>query len=134
MRKISAKKYAISLYESLEEASESEVHKLIKDFIKILIRKNQINLISKILIEFEKHWNGQRGVKKVEVTTAQPITNKKIITDELNKHLQRQIELEEKVDKEIIGGLIIKYDDILIDGSVRKRLAMARQKLSQTNS
>jgi F-type H+-transporting ATPase subunit delta len=130
MRKISAKKYAISLYESLEEAPEKEVHELIKDFIKLLIRKNQINLIGKILLEFEKHWNEKEGIKKVEVTTSQPLLHKKIITDELKKYLQKTIELEEKVDKEIIGGLIIKYDDILIDGSVKKRLAILRQKLS----
>ena len=122
------------MYESLEEESEAKVHELIKDFIKILIKKNQINLIGKILVEFEKHWNGQRGIKNVEVTTADPLLHKKIIVSELERYLNKKVELEEKVDKEIIGGLIIKYDDILIDGSVKNRLELIKQKLSSTNS
>ena len=132
MKKISAKKYAISLYEATEGFSKKQLSEVISNFVKILIKNNDIKLTNKISEEFDKYFNLQKGIEKVEISTAKELTEveKKEILKRLESQLNKKVELEEEVDPSLIGGLKIKYGDKLIDGSIKTKLSLLRSKIN----
>ncbi|MCK5084438.1 MAG: F0F1 ATP synthase subunit delta [Candidatus Pacebacteria bacterium] len=119
--KITPKQYAISLYESTKKVDKLEIEKRIKKFVDILEKNNDLSLSDKIINEYNKFNRNLRGVSKIEIAS-----NDKLNSETLNKIIQKfknQIEIKEKIDKSLIGGMVIKIDeDILIDGSVKRKL------------
>lgn len=119
--KITPKQYAISLYESTKNVDEIKIDKRIKRFIDILKKNNDLSLVDKIVDKFHECYRQERNISKVEITT-----NDKLNSAILNKIIHKfnnQIEIEEKIDKSLIGGIVIKVnDDTLIDGSVKRKL------------
>ena len=126
--KITPKQYAISLYESTKKVDELEIEKRIKKFIDILKRNNNLSLIDKIIEKYYEHYRSERNISKIEITS-----NKKIDPEILNKIIhkfKKQIEIEEKIDESLIGGMIIKIDNsLLIDGSIKRKLEELKKNL-----
>lgn len=127
--KITPKQYAISLYESTKKVDELEIEKRIKKFIDILKRNNNLSLIDKIIEKYYEHYRSEKNISKIEITS-----NKKIDSEILNKIIhkfKKQIEIEEKIDESLIGGMIIKIDDsLLIDGSIKRKLEELKKNIS----
>jgi len=119
--KITPKQYAISLYESTKNVDEVEINKRIKRFINILKKNNDLSLVDKIIDKFHECYREERNISKIEITS-----NAKMDSAILNKIIHKfnnQIEVEEKINKSLIGGMVIKInDDTLIDGSVKRKL------------
>ena len=131
--KITPKQYAISLYESTIKIDKIQAEKRIGNFIKILQKNNDLSLIDKIIQQYHKHHRNQRNISKIEISSA-----KKLNPEILNKLVQKfnnQIEIEETVDKSLIGGIVLKIDDdILLDGSVKKKLENLKKNLIQNSN
>lgn len=119
--KILPKQYAIALYESTKNVSLQEAEKRIRSFVDLLRKNNDLSLGDKIIQQYHKYYREQKNIFRIEI-----ISSEKLDSIELNKILKkfdRQIEIEEKIDKSLIGGIIIKInDDCLIDGSVKRKL------------
>jgi F-type H+-transporting ATPase subunit delta len=127
--KITPKQYAISLYETTKNVDKFKVEKRIENFVDILKKNNDLSLADKIINEYNKYHRDLRGISKIEVTSSD-----KLDSETLNKIIQKfknQIEVEEKIDKSLINGIVIKInDDVLIDGSVRRKLEDLKKSLA----
>ena len=68
----------------------------------------------------------------VSVTSAFELSqeNKRVLTDTLNKKLQRDINLDTEVDRLLIGGVLIRTQDTVIDDTIRGRLDKLAQALA----
>jgi F-type H+-transporting ATPase subunit delta len=126
MRSITPKKYAISLYESLHAVEKEKIPVLIKSFIALLIRNQDMKKVDKIIKAFVVYANTME--KRVEVTlySAKPLHAglKDTVVNQLQKTLDRDITVREEVDPSLLGGLILKYDDVIVDGSIKKRIEL----------
>ena len=126
--KITPKQYAISLYETTKNVDKFKAEKRIKNFVGILKKNNDLSLLNKITDEYNKYHRNLKGISKIEIAS-----NDKLDSEILNKIIQKfknQIEVEEKIDKSLIDGIVIKInDDVLIDGSVRRKLEDLRKEL-----
>jgi F-type H+-transporting ATPase subunit delta len=126
--KITPKQYAVSLYESTIKVDNIEIEKRIKKFVDILKRNNDLSLVDKIIEKYYEYYRDEKNISKIEITS-----NEKINSEILNKIIQKfkkQIEIEEKIDESLIGGMVIKIDNnLLIDGSIRKKLDDLRKNL-----
>ena len=123
--RISPKKYAQSLLLALEGKNKKEAEVLLDRFLALLIENGNIGQAEKIISEFERAWDKSVGVSLVEVTSAKELD--KETRAEVKKHLAKifgakEVEMEEKVDPSIIGGLILREGDKILDGSVRGRM------------
>ena len=78
--------------------------------------------------EARRIWNELRNRTAVHVTTASELSDqeKHNITHELQVKLSCEVDLTHSVDEEIIGGMIVRVGDKLIDGSIRNRLQQMR--------
>jgi len=84
-----------------------------------------------VLDEEEIEWVKRRGTMTAQVTTALPLSTgeQETVASSLAAHLGERPELEFKVDPSILGGLVIKIGDRIIDGSVAGKLTALQERL-----
>lgn len=97
----------------------------VNNFIAVLAENNRLGLLSTIVELFgELKANLERTVD-VTITSAFPVdaSAEAALTDSLKAKLSREVKVETNVDKALLGGVLVKAGDIVIDGSVKGRLA-----------
>ncbi len=99
-----------------------------------LVAKNRLTLIADIADEYQRlldNYRGIEGAEVAEVTTAIPLDDedKLRLAQRITSLVGKPVVLKPKVDPSLIGGIIIKVGDKLIDGSVRSKLAALRKTL-----
>ncbi|VFP83914.1 ATP synthase subunit delta [Candidatus Erwinia haradaeae] len=94
------------------------------NFIKILAENKRLSMLPTILAQFIKLRATHESVYDIEVLSSVPLTHQQLmsIRSIMEKRLKSNVRLHCKVDKYIIAGVILKADDMVIDGSVRTRL------------
>jgi F-type H+-transporting ATPase subunit delta len=108
----------------LKKIFEKNVHPVTFSIFDVLTRKNRENLIYPIAKEFQKLYVDLNKIELAIVTTVEPIDETqraefiKIVKDASGKTVQ----LEERIDKELIGGYVLRVGDTQIDTSVRKKI------------
>ncbi|MBI2954575.1 MAG: ATP synthase F1 subunit delta [Chloroflexi bacterium] len=115
------------------DAGLPDLEGLRRNFVYVLIERRGIESIDKIVAEFQRLLNERRGVAVAEVITAVPLDEAAAarVADGLAALTGKQVTLRCSVDPSIIGGIVAKIGDKLINGSVADRLARMREKLCQ---
>ncbi len=131
MKNIPSKKYAISLYESIKNVEEDKVSDILKSFVGILIKNKDIKNADKIIKAFRDYYNKQENNLEITVTTAEQIDQSVVdmISKKLNESLNKDIEIKTETDGTLVGGMIMRYNDTIIDGSVRRRIELLAETL-----
>jgi len=95
-----------------------------KNFVRVLSENKRLNILSEIGNAFEQFRADAEGTLDAEVITAFPLsdTQQQNIVAGLKKRLGRDISLTTRVDDTLIGGAIIRAGDMVIDGTVTRRL------------
>lgn len=95
-----------------------------KAFIEIIVRKKRESILYAIAVSFISLYKKHHNIKIAKVTTAVALSaeQKQNIIAQINKTEKATIELEEIVNKDIIGGLILRIEDIQLDESIRRKL------------
>lgn len=108
--------------------------KEIVDFLHVLIKKHRENLLEGVVDEYLKILDAQNKITSVEVYSAARLTpeQKDRLSQELNEVLKSKIKIEEKVYPDLIGGIIVKTEDRVIDGSLRNYIEKFKEKLIKT--
>jgi F-type H+-transporting ATPase subunit delta len=99
-----------------------------------LVRKGREALIPQVAVAFNELYKQHKGIVIAEVTSAVPLddTARKRVMELANaKHPGKSIELLEKVDPSLIGGVTIRIGDEQYDGSVSRRLSDLRREFSK---
>jgi len=118
----------------LEKLLKGKVHKLTLSIVDILTRKNREPLLPEIAREFHHAYNVYKGVGRASVTTpvAMDAATRKKIEDMAKKLSERTtVELEERVDKDLIGGFVLNVGDKQIDASIKSKLKALKLKFSE---
>lgn len=123
--------YANTLYEVLQDTHPKDHQKVIDNFIAILSENSQSELYPEIVKIVESLAKQKKDIKKVEITVARPleVLEELELIKELNACLGGNIEFKKVVDQGLISGLVIKVDDVVIDGSVKKRIEKLRTQI-----
>ena len=126
------KQFALALYEVLEGKPPGKLKPIIKRFVELMAGKNILAKADKIVVEFAKVWNEKNGIIEAEAASANGLDKasikllKNYITDLSGA---KEVRLEEKIDKNILGGVIMRYGDRIVDGSLRNSLEELREKM-----
>ncbi|MEA1963343.1 MAG: ATP synthase F1 subunit delta [Patescibacteria group bacterium] len=130
--KITAKQYAESLYEAVQNRNDSQIKVVINNFFSILVQNNDIAKAEDVVVEFEKIWNIEQGIIKAEAMSARELDKNTVKL--LNSHIvelssAKKVILDQKINKNILGGTVIKYEDKILDGSLRMRLSELKSEM-----
>lgn len=109
------------------------ISKEVMNFLKILIDKRRGTAISGIYSEYVDMVDDHKGVVKAVVESAVALTEeeKAALTEKLAKVTGREVRLSSVVKPEVIGGLVVRIGDKVIDGSVKNRLDIMKDNLAQ---
>ena len=102
------------------------VSPLILKFIGTLAINGRLNIVNNIIDEFLKKLAHDRGELTAEITTAVPISKEinKSIVKEISKLTKTdKIELKQKIDESLIGGLVLRMGSTMIDSSIKTKLS-----------
>jgi len=108
----------------LQSVFSSKIDDRLVNFLKILCENNRINEFSQIVSNFEIELDKKNNIKSVEIISAIEVSEnyKQKIIEKLGQKLQSTIHPQWSINPEIIGGLIYKYDDTVIDSSLKKKI------------
>ncbi len=113
--------YAESLYEALKGKQGVEYTQVIQNFLHIVRKNHDYNLLNRIVRGYEKVFLARNGLKKVEVASASPLSEN--IKTEIKKIMGNALILEETINQELGAGITITVNDSLyIDASARTRI------------
>ncbi len=121
-----AEEYALALFQAIREVRPQDHEQVLENFVKILGQDGAISLYPQIEEEYGRLAAEEEGIKQVEVITAQRHNSKELISA-LNKIVGSKVVIKEKINQDIIGGVVIKVDDTLIDGSIQNSLKQLRK-------
>ncbi len=109
-----------------------DVGPLALNLARLLIAKGRTFEAREIADAFNRLADEHEGLAQAEITTAVPLQPDEVAAMEqrLGEALGKQITATATVDTDIIGGVVLRIDDHLIDGSVRSRLKRLRRELS----
>lgn len=101
-------------------------------FLNVLAENRRLPVLPEIGALFEELKHEAERVLKVNLRSATPIdaTEAAKLKDALKRRFGRDIEIEQSIDESVLGGLVIDAGDVVIDGSVRGRLARLQQALA----
>lgn len=117
----------------LEKLFKGKISTILYNFIAVLIEKKRINLWKQIYIEFFAIYNENKKILTAFATTAIELDNsqKDKILAKISKITGRNVEITYNVNPDIIGGIIIKYDNTLIDDSIKNRLKNLNKQIKE---
>jgi F-type H+-transporting ATPase subunit delta len=120
--------------DTLKKIFGKDTDKLVMNFLLFLVDVKRIVSIAVIWEEFHKLVNKACNVEEAEVISAVVLSDAVLVTlqKKLNLVTGKEIILSTKIDPSIIGGLIIRLGDKLIDGSVVRQLRDIRSALTSS--
>ena len=124
---VTAERKTAAIATALDANVQPETHNLAK----LLIERGRVTLMPQIREIFDDHLRAERGIVVAEVTTAEQLNDEErdLVRQKLEQITGKQVELNMTIDPEIIGGIIIRIGDQVIDGSVRNKLERMRARL-----
>ena len=106
-----------------------------RNLLSLLVSRGLVQLLPEVEKAFQQLLNELRGREEVEVTSAVPLQDqeKERIVGFLTSLTGKDVLLDSRVDPSILGGLVMRVGDRLIDGSTRSKLEALGKEL-QTNA
>ncbi len=126
-----SKQYAQSLYEALSETQPGDQEKVLDNFVKILAQNGDVGKYSEIEKELTELKLGESGIKIAEVSTAREMNLSSGVVEGLNKAVKTDLEIQKKVDEGLVGGLVMRVGDKLVDASIKEQLNKLSKSLQE---
>jgi F-type H+-transporting ATPase subunit delta len=118
--KLSPKQYAQALFEAASETAPKDYDIILERFVKVLVENGDLGKFSEIEAEYKNLEQKQSGVTQGNATFAMEHNVK--VLNELNKVVLSKTEYKTQIDEGLVGGVVIRADDTLIDASVKTLL------------
>ena len=130
--KMSARQYAQCLYELVSNESDDKVKEILPKFVVLLEKHQALNLAPAIISVFTEIWNREHGEVVAELTSARELKSeaKEMIVSYLKeKSGAKEVILDENIDKNILGGFVLKYNNKIVDASLRSSLVELKNQM-----
>ena len=107
--------------------------KIIKNFFFILIMKKRIFFLAEIIEEFLRKVSSKKGEVSANLFSSKKLDEKTIseIEKEISENVNGTIKLKSKVDETLIGGIVLQIGSLMIDTSIKNKLANYKKVLME---
>jgi F-type H+-transporting ATPase subunit delta len=112
----------------LVDADESVVH-----FLDLLIEKHRMPVLFRIRRVYDTMWERENKVLGVEITSAIELDEQTVtgIGDRIGEQTGQRIELTVRVEPDILGGVVLRVGNQILDASIRNRLERLRRQVAR---
>jgi F-type H+-transporting ATPase subunit delta len=110
------------------------VDPVVANFLALLIEKHRMPAIFRVRREYDSLWELENQRLPVTVTSAVALDEAtvKAIGDAIGKQTGQQVELTANVDPDVLGGLIVRVGNSILDASIRNRLENLRRSVASS--
>lgn len=115
-------------------AFRDKVHPFVLNFLKILTEKGYAKHFSSCLEAYSRQYNTDNGILPVKAISAIALTGEQIsrLEDKISGLTGKKARVENRVDPQCLGGIVLDYDGTQVDGSVANRMENIRKLLKNT--
>ena len=101
-------------------------------FLQVLAEKHRLPVLFRIRRAFDEMWAKEQHLLEVSVTSAVPLDEETVngIGKKIEEQTGQRVELSSAVDPELIGGIVIRVGNKVLDASVRNRLERFRRSVA----
>jgi F-type H+-transporting ATPase subunit delta len=131
--KIKTKQYASALFESYEETDKQKKEEVLSNFVKILKDNNDLHLLDRILADFIDIWDKNKNIVRAEISSAYNLDEKTedVLINKIKElSAANDIDVWKNINKKLLGGVVIKYGDRILDSSISTRLKRLQEEFS----
>jgi F-type H+-transporting ATPase subunit delta len=125
---------AMALDQRLDVAQRvfAKLSQPVRNLVLLLVRRGRIEQLPRVSAEFARLDDQRNGLTHATATSAAPLGQEEVraIATRLEALTGGRVSLDTNVDPAILGGIIVRIGDRLIDGSVRGRLERLRNQLA----
>lgn len=120
--------------QNLDEAFSGRVHRYLLYFLKLLVERGHINELRYCLRRFRSRYCDDHGILEAVAVTAVPLRAELLekLSHQLSDRTGKKVELRNRVDSSVLGGVRLEYDGQSLDGTLRRRLEGIEKTLSDT--
>jgi ATP synthase F1 delta subunit len=103
------------------------------NFLEALIERHRMPAIFRIRTRYEELWDEANQLLPVQVTTAVQLDESTVreIGERIGEQAGKKIELTSAVDPDILGGIVLRVGNFILDASIRNRLNQLRKQVAQ---
>jgi len=131
--------FLFSPYFSTQEKSDgldravSGADETVTNFLELLVEKHRMPVIFRIRAELDQLWEEENKRLPVQVTSAVELSKETVkqIGDKIAQQTDRKVDLSSKVDPDILGGIIVRVGNSVLDASIRNRLENFRKQVAR---
>ena len=130
--KISAKKYAQTLYELTENKDKKEIETVLDNFVKTLVANRDTRKVEEIIEQFREIWNKKNQIVEAQAVTSTSVDEEtlKVVKDYIEEATQaKEVMLDHDINENILGGVIMRYKDKVVDASLANQVKQLKNKL-----
>ncbi len=111
----------------------SGIDPIFQNFLDALLERHRMPVIFRIRADFEGLWAEANRMLPVEVTSAIELDADTVtsIGERIGQQTGRKVELSSKVDPDILGGIVLRVGNSVLDASIRNRLNQLRKQVAQ---
>lgn len=114
---------------------EGKVNPLMINFLALITENNREKYIPGIFRNLEDLYRQEEGIKSVVLTSAKPMDEAMVsqISKFLESELHAKVELTQKVNEDLIGGYVVRFDDKQYDASIATQIRKIKEQLLRTD-
>jgi F-type H+-transporting ATPase subunit delta len=131
--------FFFSPYFSAEEKKDglaravTDANPAFANFLQALIERHRMPAIFRIRAEFVSLWDEAKRLLPVQITTAVELDSKTVedLSKRIGDQVDRKIEMSTAVDPDILGGVMLRVGNVILDASIKNRLEQLRKQVAQ---
>jgi F-type H+-transporting ATPase subunit delta len=131
--------YFFSPYFSAKEKKEgleravTDAHPAFENFLQALIERHRMPAIFRIRTEFTALFDEERKLLPVTITSAIALDDETVsgLGRRIGEQIDRQVEVSSTVDPDIVGGIVLRVGNVILDASIKNRLEHLRKQVAQ---
>ena len=115
------------------ERAVKDAEPILMNFLELLVERHRMPAIFRIRSRYEALWEDAHQLLPVSVTSAVELDKATVrsIGDRIGEQTGREVELSSTVDPDILGGIVLRVGNFILDASIRNRLNQLRKQVAQ---
>ena len=118
--------------EGLHKAVEG-AEPILMNFLELLLEKHRMPVIHRIRRDYDALWREERKLLPVHLTSAVELDDEVVrsLGDRISEQTGRRVDLTARVEPDIIGGIVLRVGNSILDASIRNRLEQLRRQVAR---
>jgi F-type H+-transporting ATPase subunit delta len=108
---------------------------VIVNFLTLLIEKHRMPVVFRIRGDYDSLWADENKLLPVQITSAVELDSSivKQLGDRIAEQTDRKVDLSAEIDPDILGGIVVRVGNSVLDASIRNRLENFRKQVARAS-